>query len=90
MWIMDFGNDDDFQTSWLSNKTVTKPWYEIDFDKTQSFNMVTIADPQQTIKKYRIEYKANAEWKTILSGEGDQNQDSPVRSYLGQEGQDCK
>jgi alpha-L-fucosidase len=72
MWIMDFGNDDDFQTSWLSNKTVTKPWYEVDFDKCQSFNMVTIADPKQTIKKYRLEYEANGEWKTILSGESDQ------------------
>jgi alpha-L-fucosidase len=69
---MDFGNDDDFQTSWLSNKTVAKPWYEIDFDNCQSFNMVTIMDSKQTITKYRLEYQANGEWKNILSGEGDQ------------------
>ena len=71
MWIMDFGNDDDFHTSWLSNKTVNNPWYEIDFDHSRSFNTVTIMDPGHDIKAYHLQYETNGEWKTIFTGEND-------------------
>ena len=71
MWIMDFGNDDDFHTSWLSNKTVKNPWYEVDFDHSKSFNTVTIMDPGHDIKAYHLQYETNGEWKTIFTGEND-------------------
>lgn len=71
MWIMDFANDDDFQTSWVSNSAVKNPWYEIDFPKDRSFNAIMIDDSRHNIKKYRLQYEENGEWKTILNGESD-------------------
>lgn len=69
MWIMDFANDDNFNFSWKSNPTVKVPWYEVDLLKVESFNMITVADSKSTIKKYRLVYENNGEWKTIFSGE---------------------
>ena len=65
MWIMDFANDDNFTTSWNSNKTVSKPWYEIDFRKERPFNMISIVEPAGNIKKYRLEYQDKGVWKSI-------------------------
>jgi len=66
MDIMDFANDDSFTTSWKSNKEVKSPWFEINFDKDKSFNMITIAQGgNAVIKKYRVEYFGNGSWKSI-------------------------
>ena len=69
MWIMDFANDDDFTTSWRSNKQVAKPWLEVDLDKCHSFNMITITDLQGSIKSYRLLYETDGVWKEICSGD---------------------
>ncbi|MFA5328424.1 MAG: alpha-L-fucosidase [Prolixibacteraceae bacterium] len=68
MWIMDFANDDDFGTAWVSNDAVKAPWFGIDLGKDEPFNMVTIVDSRRNIKKYRLQYEENGEWKTILTG----------------------
>ena len=66
MDIMDFANDDNFSTSWKSNKEVKNPWFEIDFDQDKSFNMITIAQGgNAVIKKYRVEYFGNGAWKSL-------------------------
>jgi alpha-L-fucosidase len=65
MDIMDFANDDNFSTSWISNKEVKNPWFEISFDKDKSFNMITIAQGEASVKKYRVEYFDNGVWKLI-------------------------
>jgi len=69
MWIMDFGNDDNFNYSWKSNPTVKVPWYEVDLQKAEPFNMITIVDSKSSIKRYRLLYESNGEWKTLFSGE---------------------
>jgi len=69
MNIMDFANDDDFTTSWISNTTVTQPWYEIDFDKETAFNAVVIAEEKPNISKYALEYYKDGAWKPILDGD---------------------
>jgi alpha-L-fucosidase len=69
MWIMDFGNDDDFGTSWLSNPTVKAPWYEVSLEKERSFNTIVITDGRRSITKYRLEYFQNGVWKPLLIGE---------------------
>lgn len=71
MWIMDFANDDNFNTEWRSNPTVKKPWYEIEFDRDKAFNTIVIAEKQSNIKKYKLKYCLNGVWKTIFSGEND-------------------
>ena len=69
MWIMDFGNDDDFHTSWISNPTVTAPWYEVEFDKDRTFNTIVITENKSNISRYRLEYFQNGVWKPLVSGE---------------------
>lgn len=69
MNIMDFANDDRFNSSWQSNATVKQPWYEIDFDKTQRFNMISIVEDGNNIKKYHLEYEDNGTWKPLAKGE---------------------
>jgi alpha-L-fucosidase len=71
MNIMDFANDDRFTSSWQSNSTVKQPWYEIDFDKDQRFNMISIVEDGNNIKKYRLEYNENGTWKPLTKGEGE-------------------
>ena len=69
MWIMDFGNDDDFSTAWVSNPAIKEPWYEVELDGRQPFNALTIVDSRHCIKKYRLQYEVAGEWKTLFAGE---------------------
>ena len=69
MDIMDFGNDDNFHTSWLSNPTVKNPWYEVEFDKDKAFNTIVITENKPNISRYRLEYFQNGSWKPLLTGE---------------------
>ena len=32
--IMDYGNDDNFGSAWLSNKRVKEPWFEVELEQT--------------------------------------------------------
>jgi alpha-L-fucosidase len=68
MWIMDFANDDNFETSWNSNPTVKKPWLEIDLGKEQPFNMITVYESKPSIRTYRLEYYDKGTWKPLYSG----------------------
>ncbi|MBK0379129.1 alpha-L-fucosidase [Mucilaginibacter segetis] len=67
--IMDFANDDDFTTSWVSNPKVEKPWYEVDFGHDIAFNNITIAEQKPNITKYHLEYLKDGKWTPILSAE---------------------
>jgi alpha-L-fucosidase len=67
MMIMDFGNDDNYETSWESNPEVGTPWFEIDFPYYRSFNAITIYDTRQCIQSYRLLYEKNGVWETLAS-----------------------
>jgi alpha-L-fucosidase len=69
MWIMDFGNDDNFHTAWRSNPEVDIPWYEIDFPQEEAFNMIMVYDTQQSIRRYRLVYEQDGKWEVLFSGE---------------------
>ncbi len=69
MNIMDFANDDNFHTSWLSNTEVKNPWYEIDFKHPTAFNTIVIAESEPNITNYRLEYEQNGTWKELFNGE---------------------
>lgn len=65
--IMDLANDDNFGSAWRSNKAVKKPWFEIILGiNEQNFNMITIAQEQNRIKKYRLEYFHDNKWHFLL------------------------
>lgn len=65
MWIMDFGNDDDFSTQWKSAKSVKAPWYVVELDGCRPFNMITLADPQSSLTKYRLQYEKDGVWTDL-------------------------
>lgn len=67
--IMDFANDDDFGSSWVSNPMVKNPWYEIDFKSDQAVNAIVIAEDKPNISQYKLEYCLNGVWKPLFEGE---------------------
>jgi alpha-L-fucosidase len=69
MNIMDFGNDDNFQTSWQSNPTVKEPWYEVELVGDKAFNAIVITEDKANINHYRLEYRSNGVWKPLLKGD---------------------
>jgi alpha-L-fucosidase len=71
MNIMDFANDDNFRSSWMSHPLVKNPWIEIALaGSDRAFNMVVITEQEghNRISKYRLEYFANNQWNPILAG----------------------
>ncbi|WP_276089188.1 alpha-L-fucosidase [Pedobacter sp. JY14-1] len=62
MNIMDFANDDNFGSSWVSNTVVKAPWYELNFEKAKPFNMVVITEGRQAGAKYTLQYFAGGKW----------------------------
>lgn len=65
--ISDFGNDDNFKTSWVSNKHVKEPWYEVDLVKEQPFNMIVMTAGHDGMTGYRLQYFCGGAWKDIAS-----------------------
>jgi alpha-L-fucosidase len=69
--IMDFVNDDKFNSSWISHPSVKNPWIEITLARKDSeFNTIVITelDGRSRIRKYRLEYFSNNEWRPVLTG----------------------
>tara|TARA_R110000796_G_scaffold104102_1_gene213755 strand:- start:138223 stop:139617 length:1395 start_codon:yes stop_codon:yes gene_type:complete len=69
MNIMDFANDDDFGTAWSSNKEIAKPWWEVEFDNEEGFNMISIVEDKPNISSYKVEYFLNNKWHNLLDGD---------------------
>ena len=69
--IMDFANDDNFSTSWISHPLVKEPWLEVTLDASeQPFNMIVITEGtgEARIHNYKLEYLSDNVWKPILTG----------------------
>ncbi|MDR1090141.1 MAG: alpha-L-fucosidase [Prevotella sp.] len=72
MHLMDFAVDDNFGTSWQSNRAVQQPWLEIILGESeQPFNMITVTQGHKSIKKYKLEYYQNNIWHSLFSGSND-------------------
>jgi len=69
MNIMDFANDDNFGSSWVSNREVKKPWYEITFDKAEAFNTLVITEGRFSNSTYVLAYFANGNWYPVHTEE---------------------
>ncbi|WP_285011057.1 alpha-L-fucosidase [Pedobacter faecalis] len=65
MNIMDFANDDNFGSSWVSNREVKSPWYELNFEKAQAFNMVVVTEGRQGDSNYQLQYYAAGQWHPL-------------------------
>lgn len=71
-YIMDMGNDDNFQSSWVSNPEVKAPWYEVDLKKPTAINTIVLAQNEPNIQAYTLEYYSNKTWKQLFDGENAQ------------------
>ncbi len=64
-FIMDFGNDDNFSSAWHTNKRIEEPWYEVDLDRTRPFNMISLADNNESFSSYCVYYEKDGVWHEI-------------------------
>ena len=66
---MDFANDDNFSTSWQSNKHVSTPFWQVDLEKTQKIDMIVLTEQQAgVIQQYSIEYFDGRNWISLFDG----------------------
>lgn len=65
MNIMDFANDDNFGSAWLSNSAVSDPWYELTFARSVPFNTVVITEGRDRPSNYQLTYLKDGNWETI-------------------------
>lgn len=69
MNIMDFANDDDFNSAWESSPLIEQPRWEVSLGGPQPINMVTILERYAgSIQEYNLEYLADGEWHHLVSG----------------------
>jgi alpha-L-fucosidase len=73
MNIMDFANDDNFGSAWVSNSEVKSPWYELNFEKAKPINMLVITQGRNTKSAYTLQYFASGKWQPLKTEKGDQN-----------------
>jgi alpha-L-fucosidase len=71
MNIMDFANDDDYKSSWISNPSVAEPWYEVELKKEQPVNMVVVAEEKSNIDSYVLEYWNGVVWTKLFEGKNE-------------------
>jgi alpha-L-fucosidase len=83
---MDFGNDDNFRTSWQSNPTVKAPWYAVELGGDKGFNTIVITEDKPDISRYRLEYRSNGVWKPLVGG-ADQGRSGGAGDGRGDAGQ---
>ncbi|WP_336833424.1 alpha-L-fucosidase [Sphingobacterium siyangense] len=66
MNIMDFANDDNFGSAWVSNPAVKgEVWYELDFERSKAFNSVVITEGKDNPSQYNLSYLKDGKWHPI-------------------------
>jgi len=66
MNIMDFANDDNFGSAWVSNPAVKgEVWYELDFERSKPFNSVVITEGKDNPSQYNLSYLKDGKWYPI-------------------------
>ncbi len=66
MNLMDFANDDNFKTSWVSSPEVKLPWWKVDLDKDTVVNMVVITEGKSSrLTGFTVEALVDGSWKVV-------------------------
>lgn len=69
MDIMDFANDDNFRTCWVSSPEVKEPFWKVELDPGSLIDMVVMTEPKPGVmQEYVIEYLHKGTWHTVFSG----------------------
>lgn len=67
--LMDYANDDNFGSCWISNDLVEKPFWQVELGSPTPINMVTVTEGNAgAMAQYDIDYRIGNEWHTIYSG----------------------
>ena len=79
MNLMDFANDDNFASCWVSSPEVNNPWWLVELDKTTLINMVVITEGNNSrLSEYTIEISKDGVWKQV----DNQSSTSSIRSRV--------
>jgi alpha-L-fucosidase len=73
----DEANDGDFHSNWYLEEGQTSGWLEVDLQKRESFNVVSLVEPvgkgddylESRIRSYRFECWNGVNWTTLANGE---------------------
>ncbi|MHC4351570.1 MAG: alpha-L-fucosidase, partial [Planctomycetota bacterium] len=60
--------DDDPATRWATDSGTKQAWLEVDLGKAATFNQVKIAEAYDRVRKFQLQYKSGAQWKTFARG----------------------
>ena len=63
MNIMDFANDDNFGSAWVSNPaTKGEVWYELDLERGKTFNTIVLTEGKDNPSAYSLRYLKDGKW----------------------------
>jgi alpha-L-fucosidase len=73
----DQANDGDFRSSWYLDEAQSSGWLEVDLEKKESFNTVSLVEPvgqrnnypKSRIRNYRFEYWDGENWIRLTGGD---------------------
>ena len=66
---MDFANDDDFRTWWVSSPEVKEPFWKVELDPGSLISSVVMTEPTAGVmQEYVIESLHNGTWHPLFSG----------------------
>ena len=66
MNLMDFANDDNFSSCWVSSPEVKSPWWRVDLEKSTPVNMVVVTEPEAgVLKDFTVEVLRGGSWSPV-------------------------
>lgn len=60
--------DDDPTTRWATDSGTKQAWLEVDLGKPVTFGQVEMSEEFDRVRKFELQYKDGAEWKTFARG----------------------
>jgi alpha-L-fucosidase len=60
--------DDDPTTRWATDSGTKQAWLEVDLGKPATFDRVEMSEEYDRIRKFELQYKDGADWKTLARG----------------------
>jgi alpha-L-fucosidase len=64
----DMALDDDPATRWATDTGTKQAWLEVDLGKAVTFDHVKIAEAYDRVRKFELQYRDGAQWKTFTEG----------------------
>ncbi|MBR5384788.1 MAG: alpha-L-fucosidase [Bacteroidales bacterium] len=66
--IMDFANDDNFRTCWVSSPKVANPWWKVELDRKTAVGMIVVTEGEGSkMSGYTVEVLNDGVWRSVVS-----------------------